>query len=77
MAPAAEATGYGGTVMSTEITRQARVLTSVELLDAAVWREIGSGGATNGGSVCGGARELGWALAPGSLDDTGHGSHDR
>jgi adenylate cyclase len=28
--------------MSTEITGQTRVLTSVELLDAAVWREIGS-----------------------------------
>jgi len=42
MAPAAEAAGYGGTVMSTEITRQTRVLTSVELLDAAVRREIAS-----------------------------------
>ena len=28
--------------MSTEITQQRRVPTSVELLDAAVWREIGS-----------------------------------
>jgi hypothetical protein len=42
VAPTAEAASYGGAVMSTEITQQKCVPTSVELLDAAVWREIGS-----------------------------------
>src|SRR5215469_4829532 len=39
VAEAVEAAADGGGAMSTE---QRRALTSVELLDAAVWREIGS-----------------------------------
>jgi adenylate cyclase len=42
VAPTAEAASYGGAVMSTEITQQKCGLTSVELLDAAVWREFRS-----------------------------------
>jgi hypothetical protein len=42
VAPTAEAASYGGAVMSTEITQQKCGPTSVELLDAALWREIGS-----------------------------------
>jgi hypothetical protein len=43
VAKVAEAESYGrALIMSTEVTQQTRVLTSVELLDAAVWREIGS-----------------------------------
>src|ERR1700761_2538062 len=45
----------------------ARPLTSVELLDAAVWREIDSDEAPAGGGLSGGTIAPGWTVAHGAL----------
>ena len=56
----------------------ARPLTSVELLDAAVWREIDSAEAQPAGSLSRGATiALGWALAHGALRRPWNGCCDR
>ena len=59
------------------ITEEARPLTSVELLDAAVWREIGSEEPQSAGSVRAGAFEAPWAVVAGTVRCTRYGSSRR